>query len=469
MSRTRRFAIAVSTVGLLSLVTALTAASAAPAGGVKGDPQPELVPFKIDGAASSAGSVAIESNGSIVTAYDISKGNGKLVVCVLARGGHKCTRKVTITPPSAANTFGTPEVFAPSANHVVVLQNTTEFDYLYTSTDGGATFGPEVQVGTLPLTAAALVSGNIVFGTGDNGSGAQAESIAVNASGPPGGIATATKPAATDYGVGSYKGGPLIASDFDGSKYYTTYVAYAPFGKNFNASGSYHRVGKFTRQQLIAISGDALLTMSATGKQSLELRLFNGKSFGRAHVVPGLNGGGPQWFTIDQDPSGRVHVFSESTHSKKLYELIERSTSNGSSWSGAVDLGDAIRNNTFAAALDSRGSGLVLGTDPAWGYPVLGTQRVSFSLKASTIKKGHSTTGSGKGSPAGKGRKVELQVERSGRWYDVATAHESSSGSFSFKIKGRAAGHFDYRAVVSDLAGYLQYGYSAAKTLHVTG
>ena len=75
MSRTRRFAIAVSTVGLLSLVTALTAASAAPAGGVKGDPQPELVPFKIDGAASSAGSVAIESNGSIVTAYDISKGN----------------------------------------------------------------------------------------------------------------------------------------------------------------------------------------------------------------------------------------------------------------------------------------------------------------------------------------------------------------------------------------------------------
>ena len=102
MSRMRRFAIAVSTVSLLSLGTALTAALAAPAGGVKGDPQPELVPFKI-GAASSSGSVAIESNGSIVTAYDIS--SAKLVVCVLARGGHKCSHKTTITTHGDANTL----------------------------------------------------------------------------------------------------------------------------------------------------------------------------------------------------------------------------------------------------------------------------------------------------------------------------------------------------------------------------
>ncbi|MGO8959351.1 MAG: hypothetical protein ACLQFR_18580 [Streptosporangiaceae bacterium] len=469
MSRMRRYAVAISTVSLLSLGTALTAASAAPAGGVKGDPQPELVPFKI-GAASSPGSVAIESNGSIVTAYDIS--SNKLVVCVLARGGHKCSRKTTITTHGDANIlFGTPQVFAPSANQVVVLQNTTEFDYLYTSTDGGASFGAPVQVGTpsaLGVTAAALIDGHIVFGAGDDSSGAQVESVSVGASGPPAGFATATKQAATDFGVGSYKGGALVASDFDGT-HYTTYVAFAPPFSNFNASSSYHNVGKFSREQLIGISGGALLTMSATGKQSLELRLFNGTSFGPPHAVPGLNGGGPEWFTIDQEPSGRVHVFSSSTHSSKIYELIERSTSNGSNWSRAVDLGNATRNNTFAVALDSRGTGLVLGTDPAWGYPVLGTQSVSFSLKASTIKKGHSTTGSGVGSPAGKGRTVELQVERSGRWYDVATAHESSSGSFSFTIKGTAAGHFDYRAVVSDLAGYLQYGYSAARSLHVTG
>ena len=100
---------------------------------------------------------------------------------------------------------------------------------------------------------------------------------------------------------------------------------------------------------------------------------------------------------------------------------------------------------------------------------MLGTQRVTFSLKSSTIKKGKSTIGSGKGSPAGKGRKVELQVERSGRWYTVKTTHESSSGAFSFTIKGSAAGKFSYRAVTNDLAGYLLYGYSSARSLKVTG
>lgn len=473
MSRMRRYVVAVSTVSLLSLGTAMSAASAAPAGGVKGDPQPELTPFKI-GPASSAGSVAIESNGSIVAAYDIGTGHGKLVVCVLGRGGHKCSDKVTLTPPGGIATFGTPQVFTPSAAHVVVLQesccdtNPNGDDLLYTSTDGGKTFGAPVRVGSLSVTAAALISGSIVFGSRENSSGAQVASIPASASGPPASVATATAKVATDYGVGSYKGGALIASDFDGSKYYTSYVAYAPSGRDFNASGSYHNVGSFGRERLIGISGGALLTMSQTGKQSLELRLFNGKGFGAAHVVPGLNGGGPEWFTIDQDPSGRVHVFSTSTHSPRLYHLIEVSTSNGSRWSKAADLGDAIQSTTFAAGLDSRGTGLVLGTQPAWGYPVLGTQSVTFSLKASTIKQGRSTTGSGKGSPAASGRKVELQVERSGRWYDVATAHESSSGSFKFTIKGASAGHFDYRAVVSDLAGYLQYGYSAARSLHVT-
>jgi hypothetical protein len=61
-----------------------------------------------------------------------------------------------------------------------------------------------------------------------------------------------------------------------------------------------------------------------------------------------------------------------------------------------------------------------------------------------------------------------LQVERSGRWYAVATTHENASGAFSFTIRGTAAGTRDYRAVVSDLAGYLQFGYSAARALKVS-
>lgn len=327
-----------------------------------------------------------------------------------------------------------------------------------------------MRVGTLGVAAAALIGGDIVFSASDDTSGAEVESIPVNASGPPGSTAVAIGKEAFDIAVGSYKGGALIASDYLGADY-TTYVAYAPSGRNFDVSGSYHAAGSFSHEQLIAMSGGALLTLQTTGSQALELRLFNGTNFGAPHVVPGTKGGGPEWFTVDQDPGGTVHVFSERAHSARSYHLYELSTSTGAHWSSPLDLGNAAQSNSFGVALDSAGSGLVVGSEadaPAWGYPVLATQRVSFTLKASAIRKGRSTTGSGKGSPAAKGRKVELQVERSGLWYTVATTHEGSGGSFSFTIKGSSAGTHDYRAVVSDFAGYLQYGYSAARPLRVT-
>lgn len=152
------------------------------------------------------------------------------------------------------------------------------------------------------------------------------------------------------------------------------------------------------------------------------------------------------------------------------YDLIEYSTSNGIHWEKR-DLGNAIDSEAFNAGLDSRGTGLILGTlNQVTAYPVLQPQTVSFNLKSSSIRKGKSTTANGKASPAGASRLVILQVKRSGKWYDVkgATAHEKSNGSFSFTIEGRSAGKFSYRAVVSDLAGYLLFGYSKGRTLLVT-
>ena len=96
---------------------------------------------------------------------------------------------------------------------------------------------------------------------------------------------------------------------------------------------------------------------------------------------------------------------------------------------------------------------------------MLGPQGVTFTLKSSVIRPGTSTVGGGKGSPLAKGRAVQLQMERLGEWYWVATTHENASGAFSFTIKGATAGTRDYRAVVSDFAGYLQYGYSAGRAL----
>jgi hypothetical protein len=475
MKRGRRSSLVLGAASVICLVTAFAGtAMAGPAGGVKGDPQPELTPFKLGNLHASAGSIAMEPDGSLIAAYDIGVGNGRLQICVLDRGAKGCASKVILSPLSNDDTFGTPEVFVPSANHVVVLQgaccdgSSAGGDVLYSSTDGGRTFGPPVRVGSLGVGAAAVVGGQLVFTSGDDHDGSEVESLALNS--PVSTPSTVVKSkAAYDAGLGSYRDGVLLSSDFLGNSFYTTYVEYAKSGDNFNAASSYPTVGTFPKEQLIGVSGNALLTLQTDGHSAVELRLFNGTSFSAPRSVPHTAGGGPEWFAVDQDPSGGVHVFSERAASSPSYELIEQSTSNGgTTWSAPVDLGDAIDDNGFAAALDSHGSGLVLGAGEALVYPVLASQGVSFSLKSASIGKGRSTTGSGKSSPGAAGRLVTLQVERSGKWYNVATTHEHSGGTFSFTIKGSATGTFRYRAVASQLAGYLRYGYSNAKSLTVT-
>jgi hypothetical protein len=469
MRHASRSVVAVAAAGLVGLFTALggAAAYASPAGGVKGDPQPELQPFKI-GASSSPGSVALEPDGQIVVAYQVgtSNDNGASRVCLLNRGARTCASTTTLASPDDQDLFGITEVLIPSANDVDVLQNTTTNTYVLRSTDGGKNFSTGVAVGEVGVSNATLVGEDIVWVAAGNS--IQVQSVSAASPSAPGSVATMSVPGSVNAAIGKYKSGVLIGSDNDGSG--PTDVEYAPAGDDFNVSSSYHSVGKFSGEAEVAMSGDALLTVQTSGKEDMLIRFFNGTSFSAPHVVPGTKGCDLGcWVTMDQVSGGKTYFFSETSHSKPLYDLFEVSTSNGTHWSSAINLGDAIQNNVFASAVDSSGSGLVLGNAPAWGYPVLAPQSVSFALKSSSIGKGHSTTGSGKSSPAEVGRKVELQVERSGKWYDVASTTEKSGGSFSFTIKGTTAGTFDYRAVVADRAGYQLIGYSASRSLRVTG
>jgi hypothetical protein len=483
MNRARRSVIVVGAAVMLCLFTAFSAGALAgsPDGGVKGDPQPELSPFKFSTVDSSPASTAMEPSGAIVTAYDVPlAARGKVVVCQLNRGGRSCSHTTGIGTPSSmlgVDTSYGPQLLVPSSNHVVVLEDTccdTNPDgdtLLYSSTDGGSAFGPPVRIGNVAVGDAVLAGKQIVFIGAASPTGTQVESVPVAPSGPPASVATLTTAVGPDTPrVGGYHAGVLAAWDAFTTSSADTFVKYAPSGSNFNASGSYHSVITIGGQELLGLWGDALLTIQVGGKQTVELRLFNGKTFGVAHAVPGTSGGGPEWFGIYQDPSGEVHVFSTRGLVSPTYELIMESTSNGTSWSKDA-LGNGLTSDSFSAALDSRHAGLVIGTggSQAWGYPLMETQSVTFNLKPSDIKKGKSATAYGSGAPAGAGRQVTLQVERSGKWYAVATTKEKSTGAFSFTIKGTSAGKFSYRAVASDLAGYLQFGYSAAKTLQVTG
>jgi hypothetical protein len=472
----RRSTFAMSAATVFCLVGALCGtALARPAGGIKGDPQPEAKPFRLSNVDASPAGVAFEPDGSLVAAYDISgAANGKARVCLLNRGARACAHKAdlgTLSGDSWDVTSG-PRVFVPSSNHVVLVgdtccdTNTSGDTLMYSSTDGGKTFGAPTRIGSVAVGGAAQIGSQIVFIGADFPQGDQVESVKIGATSPPPAVATLA-PYRNDVGIGAYHGGALAGYDNDGT-IWQTWVQYAPPRSDFNKSSSYHKIITIDNESLIGVSGGALLTIQTNRKESVELRLFNGKGFGTAHAVPGTSGGGPEWFGVEQDPpGGRTHVFTERGFAG--YDLIEYSTSNGTSWT-KQDLGNAINSYGFSAGLDSRGTGLIFGTgsNQVNAYPVLQSQDVSFSLKSSNIKKGKSTTASGKVSPAGGGRVVSLQVERSGKWYDVATTHEGSTGSFSFTIKGTSAGTFSYRAVVSDLAGYLLYGYSSARSLHVS-
>jgi hypothetical protein len=463
------------TAGLCLLTAMSGVALAGPAAGVKGDPQPELRPFRISNTNSSPGTIAFEPNGSLVAAYDVPSGTtGKITVCTLSRGGRGCAHKVSLGAPSGlgVDTSYGPHLLVTSANHVAVLDDTccdnvTNGDTLiYSSSDGGKSFGAPVRIGNVAVGGAVQIGNEIVFIGSDFPAGIQVESIPVGASGPPVSVATLNGERG-DVGIGTYHGGILAGWDFDGN-IESTHVEYAPANSDFNSASSYVKLPTIYGEQIVGMSGNALVTIQSGGKGSLELRLFNGKGFGPEHAVPHTGDSGPEWSGMQQDPSGVTHVFSERADAG--YDLIVLSTSSGNHWS-SYNAGNATDSYSFAAGLDSHGSGIVLGPggNLVTAYPVLEAQGASFTLQRSSIRKGKSTTGSGKGSPAGPGRVVTLQVERSGRWHTVATTHEKSGGSFSFTIKGTSAGTFSYRAVISDLAGYLEYGYSNAKSLRVTG
>ena len=328
-------------------------------------------PFKI-GPSSSAGTVVLSPTGERVAVFDVSSGRGKARVCLISPTGRKCASSVLLSPPTSSDdTFGTPGVFIPAKNHVVVLQNTCcdsnpDSTVLYTSTDGGKTFRAPVRVGELGVDVSELIGSQILFSEENSSFGLQVVSVPVTATSPAA-TATISTRDAFDVGLGQYKGGALVGTDFSG-KSTTTYLYYAPKGKNFDEASSYRSVGKINGEAVLGMSGSALVTyVVKTG--AVRLRMFGGSGFGPARTVPHVKGGIGTWDTVDQDPSGHVHVFAILATAG--YEMFEVSTSNGGkTWSSAAKLGDGINSDFLSAAVNSKGKGFVLGNSPAWGYPV---------------------------------------------------------------------------------------------------
>jgi hypothetical protein len=469
-----RSVVAVVTLALVGSV--VIAGAVAGASVTKGDPQPELKPFTLathdDG---GGGSVAILGNGTLLAAYSVktADGRGGVNVCIFPRAGTACaSSSKTIVPPAGAtnDTAGVPQVFVADKTHVYLLAGTTNTGaLLYTSTNGGVTFGAPVSLGGLSVATAAMAGDNIIFSPGNGSGGAAVSSVNVVTPTAPGAPAIPSSAEAEYIGDGSYKGGALVVNGAFNGK---VLADYAPVGADFNKASSYEDVGSFANEDFLGISGGALLTQASTGSYPVRLRLFNGKTFGAAHVVPKAEGSGPSSYVVVQSPGGGVHVFT--VLAKNGYALDEESTSTGAKWSGPEALSSAEASSTFDGGLDSIGSGIVLGTNPAsqgaskaTAYPVLVTQHVTFAVNHTSVKVGRKVVASGTTHPVKMGRKVTLEILKKGLWHSVATTKASASGHFSFTVKEKAVGKVVYRAVGADSKGYVQFGYSSARKVDV--
>jgi hypothetical protein len=442
-------------------------AQAMPTPRLNSQPQPELKPFVI-GTANGASAVTTDGyNETLIVAYVVSTPNtdGAIQVCVLKLGARSCASQTTLNTVAGSSLFDSPLVSVEPGGSVIVAMDECcgAPDQLFTSTNGGQSFGAPVPIGPANapnITVSETFNEGMKWAENDAGAEFAVEYAAVGDPGAGQSVTAMTDPADfSTAGLGSYSGG-VIAAGSDSND--VTFASFAPAGSMVFAP-----LGQFSSQQLIAVSGQSMVTQLTSGSQSLEVRRFNGTTFGPPSVVPYTGGGGPNWNTAYQTPAGQTFIFTE--RNQDSYDLEMQSTTSGSSWSARTDLGNAVKSNEFAAALFNAGNGAVVGTTgPATVFPVLAPQPVSFKLSKSSVASGTAVKATGKGSSAAAGRTVTLQQFQHGAWTNIATTHEKASGSFSFAIAEHDKGSDIFRARVADRPGYLEYGYSRPRTLTVT-
>jgi hypothetical protein len=465
----------ISSIGLVSVALAFGATAALAGGGVKGDPQPELNQFSIGNPGGGAGTGAVLSDGNLVLAAPTSSGTS-IRVCVLHPGSRACVSNATLnayTGGGGDSFYGTVEVLATGGQDISVVAEDCCYlnvggdnggAVVFDSTNGGATFGPEIPAGTIDGIGTATFAGGDIVVANDTTGTFQVQAFPVD----PGSAVTAMATPPSSDGVGTsslttYHGGVLLTWD----NLTNTFAEYAPSGSDFNSTDAYGSVGTFTGQDVSAVSGNALLTDpggSLTGGE--KLRFFNGSSFGPAYSVPDSKAGDDGAFTM-QEVGNVAHVFFIGR--RDSYDVLGESTANGTSWSGQTQytVGSAIDAGLLSPVLGPTGAGLVVQSDEEGGVaviaqPVLLAQGVHVVLGAVRLKVGHTTTLHGTVGPRLPGQAVTLERLDAGLWYPVSVSHETATGTFTFKIPAVTR---TYRVVVNEKLGYYEYGYSNAVTL----
>ena len=345
--------------------------------------------------------VDASNTGHIVWNVRVDGGSDLLHYCRLPRGAGGCSQHLTFTTPGSQHDFNGPRVLIGPAGQIhLVTQRCCSNDprpdgsfgpfgggqsFVFTSTDGGASFAGPAWTATLPP------SGDILFGPGDF----QISSVTSVTTGgtffQAAPLSTFTSSVANVGDAGQGINNPSNDGTVALVDPLTPIVAFDDLERAFFRlwSGSGNLNDLSTWGQMTAIPGAGVDTRLAYGRRGVFLQTLDGAPGARRYVVrrwgdgafaapvPVTAAGSPIFGDLSEDGSGRLHSVWRTSGTSPV---LHRYSDDGRNWrpgrpeilGTAAQIGDAF-NLRVATAPDGGGWTVIdrNGRGPVHALPVL--------------------------------------------------------------------------------------------------
>ncbi|MEA2421638.1 MAG: hypothetical protein QOF55_737, partial [Thermoleophilaceae bacterium] len=290
----------------------------------------------VDLGSGSDAAVAVDPAGTSYIAFNgPPSSNQALSLCKLPRGATACSSTATlpVSGPGTTITSDTRPFVAVSGMEVRVLSYRSGFssgdtarDILFTSTDGGATFGAGVQVGTMRFDGDSAAGPGAGISLVNTASASHAyQRVPTDGSTP----ATTTASLTTQYLLGGSvalvnASTPLVAFD-DGTNAAFSVFNAGPVndGSSWSAPTAIGTAG----YERLAGGPSGLFVMLSTGGH-LEVRKFASGAFGSPTVIPSSASNRLTASDLSQDAAGRLQALWPDSSGN----LFQSTSDDGATW-----------------------------------------------------------------------------------------------------------------------------------------
>jgi hypothetical protein len=362
-----------------------------------------------------------------------------------------CTQRTTVTP---ADGEGYLTLVQPTAGTVLMTNGSANFTELFTSTDGGASFGPGVKISRVvnAQNFLALPDGNLlIVGGGDksgtnpagavnavvvprDGSGLDTQGMFI-----PGNYPRAQRSVAYNGGRYVIMGGGFVSAASTETQ--ISYAVYSGAGDP-NALANWATATlpiSFNDTPAMAEGPSGVVLIATTSQGQVLVSKLSGTTFGAPQDISGPGTDTGYLPNISQDSTGRI-VATWQVNSVGLRESISL---DGEHWTAPVTINPDREYETDTAtapagngvAITRSGSGGVNGAGSYMVTRLYANLFLSLSPTKKTIKQGGSAKLTAKlvdehaaGIP---GAKITLRAGKQ----SVATGTTSSAGTVSFTVK----------------------------------